>query len=174
MKQYLEAGKIVRTHGVRGELVMEVWADSPEFVAKVKELYFDEGGQHPAGLKSSRPHKWRLLLTLAGVDTVEQGDRLRGRVLYLNRDDVALPEGRYFLEDLIGLRAVDGNTGREYGRIAEVITAPANNVYRIVDGEGRDYLYPAVEQMIKRTDIPGGVIELLPIPGIFDGEGEEA
>ena len=56
MKQYLEAGKIVRTHGVRGELVMEVWADSPEFVAKVKELYFDEGGQHPAGLKSSRPH----------------------------------------------------------------------------------------------------------------------
>ncbi len=79
MKQYLEAGKIVRTHGVRGELVMEVWADSPEFVAKVKELYFDEGGQHPAGLKSSRPHKGRLLLTLAGVDTVEQGDRLRGR-----------------------------------------------------------------------------------------------
>ena len=113
MKQYLEAGKIVRTHGVRGELVMEVWADSPEFVAKVKELYFDEGCQHPAGLKSSRPHKGRLLLTLAGVDTVEQGDRLRGRVLYLNRDDVALPEGRYFLEDLIGLRAVDGNTGRE-------------------------------------------------------------
>lgn len=174
MKQYLEAGKIVRTHGVKGELVMETWADSPEFVAGVKELYFDESGQRPIGLISSRPHKGRLLLTLEGVGTVEQGDRLRGRVLYLNRDDVKLPEGRFFLEDLIGLCAIDGDTGREYGVIAQIIPAPANNVYRIRDGEGRDYLFPAVEHMIKRTDIEGGVIELLPIPGIFEGEGEEA
>ena len=49
-----------------------------------------------------------------------------------------------------------------------------DSVYRIRDVQGRDYLFPAVEHMIKRTDIEGGVIELLPIPGIFDGEGEEA
>lgn len=174
MKQFLEAGKITRTHGVRGELVMEVWADSPDFVAKVKELYLDGQGKSPIGLISSRPHKGRLLLTLRGVDSVEKGDALRGRVLYLNRDDVQLPEGRFFLDDLIGLRAVDGNTGRVYGVLEEVITAPANNVYRIVDGGGREYLFPAAEHMIKRTDIAGGVIELLPIPGIFDDGGEEA
>lgn len=173
-KQFLEAGKIVRTHGVRGELCLEPWADSPEFLLGVKEFYFDPQGQRPAGLLGSRPHKGRLLIRLQGVDTVEQGDALRGRVLYLNRDDVKLPEGRFFLEDLIGLCAIDGDTGREYGVIAQIIPAPANNVYRIRDGEGRDYLFPAVEHMIKRTDIEGGVIELLPIPGIFDGEGEEA
>lgn len=173
MKQYLEAGKITRTHGVRGELVMEVWADSPEFLEQVSELYFDAEGRSPAGLAGRRPHKGRLLITLKGIDTVEKGDALRGRVLYLDRDDVKLPEGRFFLEDLIGLRAVDGNTGREYGVLEEVISTPANSVYRISDGKN-DYLFPAVEHMIKRTDIAGGVIELLPIPGIFDGGGEEA
>lgn len=173
VKRFLEAGKITRTHGVRGELVMEVWADSPEFIGQAGELYFDPQGRSPAGLIASRPHKGRLLLTLSGVDSPEKGDSLRGKVLYLDREDVKLPEGRYFLEDLIGLKAVDGNTGREYGVIAQVITAPANNVYRITDGE-REYLFPAVEHMIKRTDIPGGVVEVLPIPGIFDGGGEEA
>ncbi len=173
MKQYLEAGKIVRTHGVRGELVMEAWADSPEFVASAKELYFDNKGERPAGLVSSRPHKGRLLLTLKDITTIDQADRLRGKILYLNRADITLPEGRFFLDDLIGLAAVDGNTGREYGRITEVIPAPANNVYRISDGQ-HEYLFPAVEHMIKRTDIAGGRIELLPIPGIFDGDGEEA
>lgn len=173
MKKYLEAGRITRTHGVRGELVMEVWADSPEFLAGLPELYLDGHGSTPAGLLASRPHKGRLLLTLKGVDTVEKAGTWRGKILYLNREDVKLPEGRYFLDDLIGLRAIDGDTGKEYGVIAEVLEAPANNVYRIVDGE-REYLFPAVEHMIRRTDPEGGVIELLPIPGIFDGEGEEA
>jgi len=172
-KQFLEAGKITRTHGVKGELCMEVWADSPEFLRQVKEFYFDAGGQSPAGLVSSRAHKGRLLLTLRGIDTVEKGDTLRGKILYLNRDDVQLEEGRFFLEDLTGLKAVDGNSGQVYGVLEEVISTPANNVYRIVDG-GKEYLFPAVEHMIKRTDLEAGVIELLPIPGIFDGGGEEA
>ena len=109
--QFLEAGRIVRTHGVRGELVLECWADSPEFVAGVKHLYFD-GGKTDAGVVSSRVHKGRLLLKLRGVDTVEQGDALRGKVLYLNREDVRLEEGQVFLQDLIGLKAIDGTTGR--------------------------------------------------------------
>lgn len=174
MKQFLEAGKIVRTHGVRGEVCLEPWADSPEFLLQVKHLYFDSQGQQDAGVLAARPHKGRLLLRLRGVDTVEQGDALRGKVLYLNRADVELEPGQYFLQDLIGLRAVDGNTGREYGILQEVLPTRANDVYRIVAEGGREYLFPAVPHMIKRTDVAGGVIELLPIPGIFDGGGEEA
>ena len=55
------------------------------------------------------------------MDTVEQGDALRGRVLYLDRNDVTLPEGEFFLQDIIGLKAVDGETGQEYGVLAEVL-----------------------------------------------------
>lgn len=163
----------MRTHGVKGELCLEPWADSPEFLRQVKELYFDGQGQRPAGLKASRVHKGRLLITLQGVETVEQGDLLRGKVLYLNREEIALEEGRYFLQDLLGLKAVDGESGRLYGTLVEIIPAPANDVYRIADGE-REYLFPAVKHMIKRIAPEEGVIELLPIPGIFDAGGEEA
>lgn len=173
MKQYLEAGQIVRTHGVRGELVFDPWADSPQALLKVPEFFFDDSGARPAGLLAQRVHKGRLLVTLKGVDTVEKADALRGKILYLNRDDMPLPAGSYFLQDLIGLRAVDGETGVEYGILEEVIPTPANDVYRIVKA-GKEYLFPAVKHMIKRTDPEAGVIELLPIPGIFDDGGEEA
>ena len=172
-KQFLEAGQIVRSHGVRGELVLECWADSPQFVAGVKHLYFDEG-RRDAGLLGARAHKGRLLIRLAGVDTVEQADALRGKVLYLNRDEVPLPQGRYFLQDLIGLRAVNANTGKTYGQLREVFSTPANDVYRIVDEQGREYLFPAVRHMVAGIDLEGGVIRLLPIPGIFDDGGEQA
>ena len=158
---------------MEGELVLECWADSPEFVAGVKHLYFD-GGKTDAGVVSSRVHKGRLLLKLRGVDTVEQGDALRGKVLYLNREDVRLEAGQVFLQDLIGLKAIDGTTGREYGVLQEVLPTGANDVYRIVDGAGKEYLFPAVKHMIQEISLEEGVIRLLPIPGIFDQEGEEA
>ena len=105
---------------------------------------------------------------------MEQGDVLRGKVLYLNRDDVPLEEGQVFLQDLIGLRAVDGVTGQEYGELREVLPTGANDVYRIVDKAGKEYLFPAVKHMIQAIRVEDGVIELLPIPGIFDEAGEEA
>ena len=172
-KQFLEAGRIVGTHGVRGEMRVEPWCDSADFLKKVKTLYFD-GGKTDAGVVSSRVHKGRLLLKLRGVDTVEQGDALRGKVLYLNREDVRLEEGQVFLQDLIGLKAIDGTTGREYGVLQEVLPTGANDVYRIVDGAGKEYLFPAVKHMIQEISLEEGVIRLLPIPGIFDQEGEEA
>ena len=174
MKQYLEAGRIVRTHGVRGELCVEPWADSPEFLKQVKRFWLDENGVRDAGLLSSRVHKGQLLVKLEGVDTVEQADVLRGKVLFLNRDDVKLEKGRHFLQDILGLKAVDAETGREYGVLREVLPTGANDVYRIVDEAGREYLFPAVAHMIREIDVEGGVIRLLPIPGIFDGNGEEA
>ena len=174
LKQYLEAGKIVRTHGVRGEVCLEPWADSPEVLEQVHAFYFDEEGRQNAGLLAARVHKGRLLLRLKGVDTVEQGDALRGRVLYLDRDDIPLEPGQHFLQDLIGLQAVDGRTGQVYGVLKEIFPTGANDVYRIVSPEGREYLFPAVAHMVQEIDLEGGVIRLLPIPGIFDDEGEEA
>lgn len=173
LKQYLEAGKIVKSHGVRGEVCLEPWADSAEFLKKIKSFWFDEG-KTDAGLISSRIHQGRLLLTLRGVDSMEKADALRGRVLYLCRKDAKLQEGTWFLQDLLGLIAVDGRTGKKYGTLREIIPTGANDVYRIVDEEGKEYLFPAVSHMIRRIAPEEGVIELLPIPGIFDEEGVEA
>ncbi len=171
LKEYLEAGKIVNVHGVRGELCLEPWADSAEALLSVSHLWLDEG-KTDAGLVSMRPHKGRLLLTLKGVDTVDKANALRGKILYLHRRELPLEEGAWFLQDLIGLSAIDGVTGRKYGTLREVLFTGANDVYRIVDDRGKEYLFPAVSHMIKKLDPESGVIELLPIPGIFDGREE--
>ena len=86
-KQFLEAGRIVGTHGVRGEMRVEPWCDSADFLKKVKTLYFD-GGKTDAGLLSSRVHKSLLLVRLKGVESATQADLYRGKILYLDRNDV--------------------------------------------------------------------------------------
>ena len=70
MKEFLECGKIVSTHGVRGEVKAEVWMDSPEEMTALKTLYLD-GGKTPLTVKGARVHKNMVLLTLAGVETPE-------------------------------------------------------------------------------------------------------
>ena len=167
-KQYLEAGRIGGTHGVKGEMRVEPWMDSPEALKKFRKLYLDEG-KTDLGLISSRVHKNLLLITVKGIEDPAAADTMRGKILYFNRDDAHLPKGRYFISDLIGLEVYDGTDGTYYGKIEEVIQAPANDVYRIVNGE-KEYLFPAVKPMIKSTDIDAGRIELLPIPGIFDDD----
>lgn len=169
-KQFLEAGRIVGTHGVRGEMRVEPWCDSAEFLKKIKHLYFDEG-RTDAGLLASRVHKSLLLIRLQGVESATQADLYRGRVLYLNRDDVRLPKNRYFISDLIGLSVLDDATGTVYGTVQEVFPTGANNVYRIVNEKGEEFLFPAVDEMIAKTDVDGGKLYVRPIPGIF-GEAE--
>ncbi len=168
MEKYLEAGKIVGTHGVQGELKLENWTDSPVLLKKIKNLYFDKGETN-AGLSSSRVHKNMLLIKLDGVEDLNQAEKLRGKILYMDRNDVKLPKNRFFIVDLIGLKVYDGNTQEFYGEITEVFETGANNVYKI-EKDGKDYLFPAVDHMIKKTDIENERIEILPIKGIFDGQ----
>ncbi len=168
-KEFLEAGKIVGTHGVRGELRVEPWCDSAAFLAGFKTLYWDNGAA-PVKVLASRVHKSLVLMKLEGVESATQGDLLRGKILYLARKDAKLPEGRYFIQDLIGMEVQDADTGKVYGHLREVFQTGANDVYRIQGENGKEYLFPAVEEMIADTDLEAGVIKVRPIPGIFDSE----
>ncbi len=164
---FLEAGRVVGTHGVRGELRVEPWCDSARFLTGFSEFYWD-GGKEKVKVVSSRPHKNLLLLKLEGIDTVEQGDALRGRVLFLNRKDVKLPEGRFFVQDLIGLSAVDADDGCVYGKVTDVFPTGSNDVYQVTDEDGKNYLVPAIRDVVVRVDVDAGVMELRPMRGIFD------
>lgn len=168
-KEFLEAGRIVGTHGIRGELRVEPWCDSAEFLTGFKTLYW-ENGATPVKVISSRVHKSLVLLKLEGVESATQGDLLRGKVLYLARKDAKLPEGRYFIQDLLDMEVQDADTGAVYGRLREVFQTGANDVYRIQGENGKEYLFPAVEEMIVDTDLENGVIKVRPISGIFDSE----
>ena len=165
---FLEAGQIVGTHGIRGEVRVQPWCDSPEQLSKMKTLYWDAQGTQPVKMRA-RAHKTIALVTLDGVTTVEQAQALRGKMLYAHRDDFRLPKDRYFVRDLLGLRVVDVDSGEEYGTVSDVSQTGANSVYHLKTPKG-EVLMPAIPLIIKEMDIDGGVIKITPIGGLFDDE----
>ena len=167
MKQFLEIGKIVGTHGIKGEVRVEYWADSGEFLARFKRLYFD-AGKTCLDITSARPHKSIVIMKIKGVDTVSDADTLRGKVLYMNRNDAKLPPGRYFIDDLIGLAIIDNRTGERLGVIESITSTAANEVYHIKGADDKMYYIPAIDSVIAETNIPGGFVKINVMRGMFD------
>lgn len=162
---FLEAGRIVGTHGVRGELRLLPWTDSPGTLTPIKTLYFD-AGRTPVHV-SCRPHKNLVLITMEGVTTVEAAAALRHRILYLDRRDLPLPEGKYFIQDLIGMAVVDDRTGEHYGLLTDVSATGANNVYHL-DYHGKEVLIPAIPDVVRAVDSDHDEVRIVPLKGLFD------
>lgn len=162
-KKMLEAGRLVTTHGVRGELKLQPWCDSAEFALKIKKLYMDG---EPLKLRSRRVHKNALLLTIDGVDTVEKAKFLVGKVLYFKREDAPLPENSYFIADLIGLTVFDNRTEKSIGKITDVLQRPASDIYVVTNGED-EILIPAAGDFIDSVDIDGGIMKVNTIEGMI-------
>lgn len=160
--QFLEAGEIVNTHGVRGEVKILPWADSPQFLCQFDTLYLDG---KPVKVLASRPHKAMVLALLEGISTVEQAMKLKGKVVCIDRSNVVLPEGRHFLADLMGLTVIDNATGEELGTVEDILTPPAHEVY-VVRGKGKEYMIPAVDAFLAETNVEGGYMKVNLIEGL--------
>lgn len=168
-KQYLDSGKIVGTHGIKGEVRIEPWCDSPEFLCAFKKLYLDENGQTFIEVKS-RPHKNITLAKIKGVDTIEEAEKFRGKIVYINRADITLDEGVNFVQDLIGLEVKDAENGTAYGKITDVLRTGANDVYEITDSNNKKYLAPVIDEVVAEINVDGGFVLIRPMKGIFDDE----
>lgn len=158
---YIEAGQVVNTHGVQGEVKIMPWADSPEFLLDFDTIYIDD---RPVKIRSARVHKNCVLATLEGVDGVDAAMLLKGKTIYLARADIHLPEGRFFLADLMGLEVRDADSGETLGVLADILTPPANLVY-VVKGK-REYLIPAVEEFIIETNLDAGFMRVRLLEGM--------
>lgn len=167
-KPYLEAGQIVGTHGVRGEVRVQPWCDSPQQFATFKKLYWDVNGKQPVKVKA-RPHKNIALAMLEGVDTVEAAQVLRGKMLYVDRRDIKLPKGHYLVQDLIGLTIVDADTGETYGTLTDVSQTGANAVYHMTTEKG-EILIPAIPDVIIEVDVKRDILRLRPMKGLLDDD----
>ena len=166
MKQYLEIGKIVSVFGIKGEVKVEPWCDTPQLLCQFDILYYKSGT--PVKIERARVHKNQVLLKIEGVDTPEEGVKLRGRVLYMDRADVELPEGVYFQQDLIGLEVSDSGTGEVYGTITDVLQTGANDVYEITDSEKAKRYIPAIPEVIDSVELEEGRMLITPLEGLFD------
>ena len=169
-KDFLEVGVIVGTHGVRGEMRVNPWCDAPSFLKKFKKLYLDEKGEKSLDVKSAREHGNVALLTVEGIDTVEKAQAMRSKILYIKRDDARLQKGNYFIAELIDCTVYDADDESiVYGVISDVSETGANDVWHI-EKECREYLIPAIKDVVVSVDVEEGKILIRPLKGIFDDE----
>ncbi len=169
MKKFLEAGKIVSVHGLKGEVKVQPWCDSAEFLCEFDELYFSNG-EKKVRIKSSKAVKNMVIMKLEGVDTVESAQAMRNKILYMDRDDVSLDENCYFVQDLIGLEVSNADNGEVYGVLDDVTETGANDVYHIKAPDGKMLYIPAIADVVIETDIESNKMLIRPLKGLFDDE----
>lgn len=169
MKAYIETGKIVGTHGIKGMVRIQPWSDSGEFLSNFKCFYLDDKGEKKLEVKSAKPHGNVVLASFKGVDTIEDAERLRGAVIYIDRKDVKLPEGRYFVSDLLGCTVFDTDSGEILGTITDISETGANDVWHITR-DNREYLIPAIDDVLVSVDVEAEKVIIRPLKGIFDNE----
>lgn len=164
-KEYLEAGKIVTTHGIRGEVKIMPYTDTPELLCEFDRLFIGRDKSEVC-IERIRPAKNMVIAKIEGIDTPEAAEKYRSKVLYMHRDDLELDEDTYFIQDLIGMEVRDADSGEVYGKLADVMQTGANDVY-VIKGD-REYLVPAIPDVIVSTDIESDVMTIRPLDGLFD------
>jgi 16S rRNA processing protein RimM len=195
IQPYLEAGKIVSTHGIKGEVKVLPWADSPDFLTRFKTFYLVGSDAHIApviaagndaaaarrqeasgdaslrstalAVEASRVQKSCVLIKFRGIDTVEDAQKLRDKVISIARDDPKIPAGTVFQADLIGMPVFAD--GAEIGKITEILSMPSSDVW-VVRGE-REYMIPNVKAFVPAIDLSLGYVNVNLIEGMeTDGE----
>jgi len=165
-KEYLEAGKIVTTHGIKGEVKIMPYTDTPELLCEFERLFLGKN-KDEVYIERSRTAKNMVIAKLEGINTVEDAEKLRNKILFMHRDDLELDENTYFIQDLIGIEVKDVDSGFVYGKITDVLQNGANDVY-VIKGDDREYLVPAIPDVIISTDIDNDIMTIRPLEGLFD------
>jgi 16S rRNA processing protein RimM len=163
---YIEAGKITSPHSFKGEVKIQVWCDSAEFLAQFENLYLDADGGECLKVNRMRIHKNTVIASFAGIENEAGALSLRNKVVYIDRGEAALEEGVFFIADLIGLPVFDFDSGIKYGVLADVFSNGANDIYVIDCGGKREAMIPNVPEFIKKVSLEEGVF-VAPIEGMF-------
>lgn len=164
--EYIPVGQIVNAHGIKGEVKLNPMGFDPEFVADFDILYI--GGKRTE-VKSARVHKSVVLLTIPGINDMDAALALKGKTVTICRDDVEVPEGYYFDEEIEGMTVVDCATDAVIGKVKRVLTYPAHKIYE-VKGD-REYLIPAVpEVFIESVDLDSEIIRVHLMKGLATDE----
>ena len=167
-------GQISKVRGLKGEMVVVSLTDDPQrfcglekvLVSKDEDIAEFEVEKVRIGLETKRL-KEKVLLKLKGVEGPEEAKKLVGSYLEIERENlVRLPEGRYFIFDIIGLKVITTEK-KEVGTVKEVISLPVNDVY-VVQGEEKEYDIPALKEVVKKIDLEKKIMIIEPQEGLLD------
>lgn len=156
--QLVVVGQIVAPHGVRGDVRVFPLTDFPDRFSKTKQVILEDNTAIP--VESAKFHKKFVLLKLRGINTMTDAEKLRGKLLYVRRQDaVKLPEGHFYHFDIIGLKVFNEN-GLYLGQITDILTTGSNDVYVVEHDGQRPILIPALKEVVLEIDIAEGQMKV--------------
>ena len=167
MKKYIEIGKIVNTHGLKGELKMIYWCDDPNILLNMSYFFLEEG-KRKIKIREPRLHKNFFIFKIDGIDDISQTNWFIGKNVYVLREEIPMSKGEYFQCDLIGLDVIDIDSETLYGKIFKITQTGANDVYHIKDENGKERLIPAIKDVIKDINLNNRIMLIKPLDGLFD------
>jgi 16S rRNA processing protein RimM len=162
---YLVIGYLRRSHGVCGEIIMDIHTDFPARIKSGRKVLIGEKHQ-PLTLDTVREHADGLLVSFRGVDTPEDAGKFRNQWVYVKAADVPpLPDGKHYQYELIDLDVVDEN-GNPLGKLVEILETGANDVYVVRDESGREILLPAIPSVILNLDMDQRTLKVHLLEGL--------
>ncbi len=159
---FIEAGRITNTHGVHGEVKLEVWLDSPQMLLGCRRIFLDGAEKK---LLSARLQNRFVIARLEGIDDVNAAMPLKGKSFTIARVDAKLPDGGYFLQDLLGASVVE-ESGKPIGTLTDILERPASNIFVVEGADGTEHLIPQVPAFIRAVDPDAGLVTVQLIEGM--------
>ena len=162
--EWISAGRVTRTHGLKGELKFFPTDEGEIIVKPGQRIKF---GKNQSKVESVRGAKSPFIVKLDGINSIEAAKNLAGQEVLVAREDFELlPEGEYYRFEIEGLIVYD-STGRYYGVVEEVIATGSNDVY-VVRDEGKEWLIPMIDSVVKAIDLDQGKLIFHSVEGLFE------
>ena len=165
--EIIEVGQIVNTHGIRGEVKLNPWTDDLYELLDL-EVFYDKNAE-PLKVESSKVHKNVVIIKFSGINTMNDAEKMKGKTLYTEK--TPLPEGRYYIKDLIGLLAYEND--ELLGELTDVFNTGANDIYEIKTPEGKRIYLPVIDGVIGEVDLENKKIFVTVPLGLLDDDYEE-
>ena len=167
----LEIGKIVNTHGIRGEVKVVPWTDYPEFFEEIEWVYVKVGNDlKKLHIESIKYQKNNVILKIKEISSIEEAEKYKNIILLIDREMAGeLPEGTYYICDLIGLD-VQTEEGQNLGKIDDVLSTGSNDVYIVKNSDGKELLIPALKDVLKKVDLDNNLMVVKLPEGLIDIE----
>ena len=134
---------------------------------KLEAVTLDANGEKKISVKS-RPHKNIALMKIKGIENIDEAIPLVGSVLYMDRKDCPLPDDVYFVQDIIGCEVRNINDGTVYGKVSDVLSTGANDVYEVKGEDNKPFYMPKIDEIVKEVNVNEEYILIEPMKGLFD------
>lgn len=163
----LEVGKIVNTHGLRGEVKVVAWTDYPEDFENIEYVYVKtKTADEKLHISSIKYQKNNLIIKFSEIKDINEAEKYKNLILYAEREMLGeLPEGVYYIADLIGAAVID-EKGEKLGVIADVFNTGANDIYDVKREGKKNILIPVIDEVVKEIDIDSKIVRIKMMEGL--------